>query len=838
MNKRSHPRTAKKGRKSPSEKTLPGERTDRFGAWVNGKSGLLCLIALLGMCGYVFFDFLVFNRPYVFKGIASDSYNAVLPSLVHLSRYIRTDGIPRWSFYVGMGQNVFPEGLNSPFTSLIILLPFDKIPFGLGWLEVLKIALAGLCFYAYLQTMALTKFTSFAGALLYAFSGFIIVGSAWYSYSSTGVSVAFLLLAFEKLYRENDARWFPPAVALLASSVFSLYTYGAFLLLYSIVRFLDEHPWNFRSYAGLLFKMVVFGALGIAICFICFMGAALHMLQSPRVSGHVGYFESLKRVPLFGLENWSITRASWGIPYLHLKTAVLRMFSSDLMGTGVYFRGWYNYLEAPLFYCGLLTLLLIPSVFASLDKRRKWLYGVFAAFWALVIIFPYFRYAYNLFAGDYYKTGISLIVSIVMLYYGLRALDYYDRTPRATPWCLLASWVGLMALLFGINFPGRPGIIQEDLRLAAAVYLTVYAGLLYLMRFPAIRNVAKIALGATLIIELASFAHISVDQRLTMTSRELAEERSGYNDFSVDAAAYLKRIDPGFYRVTKDYFSGTAIHTSFNDAEIQDYYGTRSYSSFNQLSYVDFLQETGVISDTEETATRWIIGLRSRPVLQSICTVKYNLIKGPATGFYRIGFDSIAQFGDVTVERNEYFLPLGFTYDNYVSRSAMLKLPPHMRRLIMLSACVLDDTAASMATGMHSPDPTDTGNLYFTGLSQGNPAAIARFHADIEALKQDTLTLAIHRENYLAGTVNLTRKKIMFFSIPFDRGWHARVDGRPVPLYKVNFGFTGLPLDPGSHTVELSFEPPSWQAGLAVTIIGVLVYVGLLVVYRRKKTVK
>jgi len=168
-----------------------------FDRYVGRRGVWLCLIALLGICSYVFFDFLTFSRLYVFKGIASDSYNAILPSLIHLSRYIRTDGIPRWSFYVGMGQNVFPEGLSSPFTTLIILLPFDKIPFGIAWLEVLKIVLAGLCFYGYLRTIGLTKFTCFAGALLYAFSAFIIVGSAWYSYSATGVSVALLLLAFE-----------------------------------------------------------------------------------------------------------------------------------------------------------------------------------------------------------------------------------------------------------------------------------------------------------------------------------------------------------------------------------------------------------------------------------------------------------------------------------------------------------------------------------------------------------------------------------------------------------------------------------------------------------------
>jgi hypothetical protein len=836
MNKQKNARTAKKnGNKKPILPAVAAERTDLVDMWIGKRGVWVCLVALVGIGAYVFFDFLTFQRLYVFKGIASDSYNAVLPSLIHLSRYIRTDGIPRWSFYVGMGQNVFPEGLNSPFTTLLILLSPDKIPFAIAWMELLKIVLAGLCFYGYLRTIPLTRFTSLTGSLFYAFSGFIIVGSGWFSYSATGVYVAFLLFAFEKLYRNRDGRWFPVAVALLSSSVFSLYTYGLFLLLYATVRFFDDHKGSIGEYFRVITNMALLGALGIAIGFICFFSEALHMVQSPRVSGHVGYFQSLRQVPLFGLENWSITRASWGIPLLHLKTAVLRLFSSDLMGTANYFRGWYNYLEAPLFYCGLLTLLLVPSLFASLDKRRKWLYGAFIAFWVVLVVFPWFRYAYNLFAGDYYKTGLSLIGVLVLLYTGMRALDFYDRTPKPNPWYLPGSWFGLLVLLFGINFPGRPGIIQDDLRSGAALYLTIYAALLFLMRLPALRNAAKIAILAVAIVEVASFSHVSVNQRMTMSGSELREERTGYNDFSVDAAAWLKQTDPGFYRLTKDYFSGTAIHTSFNDAEIQGFFGTRSYSSFNQLSYVKFLQEAGVISDTEETATRWIIGLRNRPVLQSLCTVKYNLTKSPRTGFYRIGFDSIAQFGDVTVERNQYFLPLGICYGAYVTMGNYQTLSTIMRREILLHACVLEDTISSVTDGLRRMDTQDTTGLYFTGLGTGNAEAIARFQEDIKNLKRDTLALAVHRENHLKGVVHLSERKMMYFAIPFDKGWHARVDGVPAKLYKVNVGFTGLPLPAGEHRVELSFDPPYWQLGLGVTIAGLLIYAVLLVMYRRRE---
>src|SRR6185369_9469619 len=98
---------------------------------------------------------------------------------------------------------------------------------------------------------------------------------------------------------------------------------------------------------------------------------------------------------------------------LHNITAVMRLFSCDLMGTGSDFKGWENYLEAPTFYTGLLSLILFPAVFGFLDKRRKIIYGVFLSFWILPVLFPYFRYAFWLFTGDYYR-AFSFFVSLTL----------------------------------------------------------------------------------------------------------------------------------------------------------------------------------------------------------------------------------------------------------------------------------------------------------------------------------------------------------------------------------------------------------------------------------------
>src|SRR5204863_5916063 len=88
---------------------------------------------------------------------------------------------------------------------------------------------------------------------------------------------------------------------------------------------------------------------------------------------------------------------------LHYVTAALRPFSNDMLGTGSGFRGWQNYLEAPLTYCGLLCLLAVPQIFIRASRRHAMIFALFIVGMLLPTVFPWFRYLFWLFQGDYYR---------------------------------------------------------------------------------------------------------------------------------------------------------------------------------------------------------------------------------------------------------------------------------------------------------------------------------------------------------------------------------------------------------------------------------------------------
>jgi uncharacterized membrane protein YfhO len=69
------------------------------------------------------------------------------------------------------------------------------------------------------------------------------------------------------------------------------------------------------------------------------------------------------------------------------------------------------------------------------------------------------------------------------------------------------------------------------------------------------------------------------------------------------------------------------------------------------------------------------------------------------------------------------------------------------------------------------------------------------------------------------------------------KGWSAQVDGRPVPILRVDDVMRGVEVPAGKHTVSWRYEVPGLRAGGALSAVALLIIVGgwgWIVVRRRK----
>ena len=76
----------------------------------------------------------------------------------------------------------------------------------------------------------------------------------------------------------------------------------------------------------------------------------------------------------------------------------------------------------------------------------------------------------------------------------------------------------------------------------------------------------------------------------------------------------------------------------------------------------------------------------------------------------------------------------------------------------------------------------------------------------------------------------------MFFSVPYDNGWSATVNGEPVPIEKVDIGFMAVRAPQGDNDIRFTYRTPGLTAGLLVSGASLLILAGyLLLSYRLRR---
>jgi hypothetical protein len=186
-----------------------------------------------------------------------------------------------------------------------------------------------------------------------------------------------------------------PAVTIVSFlGAFHLYLAALFLCFYVPAPLIERFSWQPLPILRTSALLAAAALLGVGLGAILSLNSFYGLMNSPRGAGPTSLVGQLSSKPIFGLES-----------SLHYITAVLRPFGNDLMGTGNDFRGWQNYLEAPMTYCGLLCLVIFPQIFVGSTEFLR-----IACFHPVTTLFPgllgfrdYYR-TLSLFAVWYYHT--------------------------------------------------------------------------------------------------------------------------------------------------------------------------------------------------------------------------------------------------------------------------------------------------------------------------------------------------------------------------------------------------------------------------------------------------
>ena len=779
------------------------------------KTTILLVTGLLSLLAFIVFRYyLTFKYAYFFFDICGDGFYNSYPALCGYADYIASHAIPSWSFKMGMGQSILPFTLRDPFDIIFYVAGSHSILKLTVYVEALKIVLSGVCFFYYLRLLNLSVYTSLIGCALFAFCGFATEGSAWLIFTFESFHFALFLLAFELLFTRRKWILFTITIFLFCISMpFNLYIYGLFMFSYAIFRHLQTGKFNPRTLAALFAKMAGCGLLGMLLAGPLFLQNALLLIHSPRAALAGSFNNGLSGVPMFAITD-----------NFQLGCAIFRFFSNDIMGSGSNYKGWGDILSAPMVYCGLLCLLLLPQVFISLSRRSKILFSVFLSIWLLPMIFPYFRYAFWLFSGDYYR-AYGFIVAFVILFYSLHALESLFQKRKVNYPILVITLLALLSFLFFQPLIDNK-ILDVVIRYFVAVTLIAYFVVLVLV--PGAKNpyILKTVLFIFVLIEICIAGDVTANRKDAFPLKWLRDEKVMYNSYSKDAVAMLKQKDHSFYRIDKNYDPPTARYTDLNCSQYQGYNSTASYNSFNELHYITYLQTMGVADRNKEGDSRWSVGLLNEPILESENNVKYFI---SVKGFHPVWlqqWDSIATAGDVTVYENKYVLPFGHTYNRFITEHNFHLASSAQRRFITMSAVVINDKDINSIKGFTEYPLADTTK---------DTLSFELFKKLYAQKGTDSMAISRFEETKISGSITLSEDKMVYVSIPYDDGWHASIDGNKVNKIMVNGGMTGLLVTRGKHTIDLYYGMPLLWEGTLMSLAGVIILI-VLITRNRKQT--
>lgn len=813
----------------------------------------LCFLFLLlsASCSFIFRDYLYGNDLMIFNDIGSDTWQQYIMNYTSIVNHLRDGSFSLWDFNNGLGINQFNFNLFDPFLMLfygvgVVLGPAHMLLY-INVIQILKIMVAAFAFYWFLSQFSFSVLSKMITSYAYALNGFLLVWGQHYQFGTVVIYFPLMLLFCEKFIQKKKGKALFPVMVFLCGiySVYFTYMCLAATGLYLLFRILmlDGLTWKERIQRFLLGCAEMIMGVGMSLVVFLPMAEVLLNVSSRLESDGTGLLDFLRQC---------FTPYSRKFYLSMLK----RMFSSNLQNGYGLAKGpqqyVMNYYEDPVLFCSTLAVFLNVQFLAVLRKAdmtkraKRVLYGVTALILvgtALPVggtVFNYFtlptqRYTFVLMTvflllmawmWDYMRKGGKLNLVLILAVTALMGWAY---------WCGYEQ-AGFQEYRTNILILTVTGILT-------AVCLT----LLCFLKDTQIRNVILGVMGVVLVVNVVSEGGTNYQNRVTMKKTDVPAEvmvqetqryeemrtsddkeikyraeiekpqdffREMYRVDLADCLNYLKENDPTFYRVEKDYISGTVSM----DSSGQGYRGISTYNSvmngnvkeFVKTCYPElFFADHNHYTFWNNVDDNW---------LAAFLGVKYILSGNgePDETKYKL----LDQVGSLYIHVNVLDAQTAHFYTQDISEESLKELCTEENREELLGEAI------ALEDGTEIGDASEIQTL----KSEEQETAEQNSSVTLDAPQKDSV---------VTGSVHAEADGYALFMIPYEKGWSLTIDGEKAELLRGDIGFLACEVPEGDHTILLTFEAPGLKAGtIGSVLFWILFAQSRLLIIRKNKTRK
>ncbi len=752
------------------------------------------LIALL-VAGAMFIPFMVIDKGYfIFYG----DFNVQQIPFYQMCHNMVRQGDFGWSWLTDLGSDMVGSYayylISSPFFWLTLPFPNSFVPYLMGPLLILKFACAALTAYLYIRRFTKTPEAARLGGILYAFCGFSVYNIFFNSFHEAIIVFPLLLLSFELILTEKKHGLFAFCVFLSAGiNYFFFFGMVVFTVIYFIIRLCSKTvKISFGHFMLMLFEAV----LGLALSAIIVLPGVMFVLGNNR----------LESVQL----GWGAIM--YGKEQIYLNVIECFFFPPDIPARPVFFPGA-NVKWSSL--GGWLPLFSMVGVFAYCGaKKGNWIKRVICTSFVFAM-FPILNSTFTAFNTSYYARWFFMPILIMCLATVMAIED------REVEWSSAFKWVGFITAAFSLViglFPSK----DSDGKIIFGLFTDSQSST-YITRFWATCAIAAVSF----IILLVIFKTFKKRDKL-------------FINVAVIFVCIISVIYGTVFIYTgkqHSYDPQTIVIPSLIEGEVilpdSDNYRIDTYDCADNTGMSLGLPTINAFHSTVSpsiTEFYEVVGedrvVASRPdvknyAIRNLLSVKYVLNLENEDEFMdefgetaMPGYTYYSTQSGYKIYENQNYVPYGFSYDKYISRTALESYSEKTRANIMLKALVLNDEDVEKYKG--DLEPLDVSVPFnFSEEELAN---------DCKALADTSATLFSHDKNGFKATVTREKESLVFFSVPFDKGWTATVNGKEAEIINANIGFMAVNVGEGVSNIEFTFTTPYLALGIQISIAALCVF--------------
>ena len=705
--------------------------------------------------------------------------------------------------------------LGSPFFWLSTIFPIKAVPFLLPWLLSLKTAVAAITAYAYIRRFVENRDACFIGGMLYAFSGFQVYNVFFNHFHDATAFFPLLLLGFELVVQDHKKGAFAIPVAICATiSYFFFACEIVFLVIYFLVRLISK---EFKMSWKVFWMLAIESIIGVMISAIILLPACLDVLNNPRLDQHLYGIDMV----VYG-ENIRIPRIIQAFFMVSDMPARINIFQSER-------ARWAS-------LAGYLPLFSMCGVIAFMRTRKKnWATRIITVCIIMAFI-PILNSSFMLFNGAYYTRWFYMPILIMCLMTAKMAGEDIENLKKGF---ILTAAGGLFFIAIGM-LPKKENdklvfwkIAKYEefywLQALLTVFFLLALGVIvyFLVKSKWRMQILTVATSIACIICMFGCVQYGVSQGDYIHYKYITNGINGKENLDMEKLdAKYSGSDNNFYRID------TSPDVD-NWCMYWDLSSMRTFHSVVPASIMEFYQAIGQTRDVASRMEPKLYPLRSlfsvRYYFKQLSNEEYDSTT-PLTPSETVdsleGFKYVDTQNGFHIYENENWIPMGFAYDKYVPNDRIKEAEEVDKTQILIEALGLDNEQI---------------RKYSSVLEKYDTNHVRDKNTFAEACKQRKAESCYYFKESSDGfdaKIKLDSDKLVFFSVPYDKGWTATVNGAETQIERVSFGFMAVLCHAGDNEIRFDFQTQGLTTGKILTVVGVLgfiAYVGPEFYKRRKR---